>query len=486
MSTKDDFKYTRWFDKLNLYLQILLSITLVIGLNYLCATYHKRFDITRTHKYTLSEETIAYLKKIDTPIQIIVTISPHSLQKEVHNMYYDLLYLLREYEHINPKHISINFIDLFQQRGNTHPLVSQYNINQENQIYIINEAQQRKITATELYKRNQGDLVSFMGEQVVTSAILDISNQLNSKIYFVTGHGEMYLYSTDPAYGLSEVHNFLRERNFLTDTLNLKTVSSIPSDADLIIIPNPQAPFLPEETAMLQQYIEENNGRCILLLKPFLQHGLNGLLLDWGIQADEMVVVDDTEAFQTLNGDFLTRNFSKHATTKALVDYQLSVLSSLPKPVHPINDSLSSFKSVTSLMESSSSSWVESSAPPFNKNSLKKQPDISGPISIAVISEKNINNQVGLKIPSGKLAVFGNGDFINNTYLNLLGNKILFINTINWCLENSYSLNIPPKNIKKILIPLSQQNITEIGLSFIGMATFISLLGIIIIIRRQK
>jgi ABC-type uncharacterized transport system involved in gliding motility auxiliary subunit len=55
-----------------------------------------------------------------------------------------------------------------------------------------------------------------------------------------------------------------------------------------------------------------------------------------------------------------------------------------------------------------------------------------------------------------KLVVVGDADFINNTYLNLSGNKDLVLNMINWLTEERDLMAIPPKKIEKIPFILSR------------------------------
>ncbi len=43
------------------------------------------------------------------------------------------------------------------------------------------------------------------------------------------------------------------------------------------------------------------------------------------------------------------------------------------------------------------------------------------------------------------MVVFGDSGFINNFYINHLGNKDLFLNTINWLSEEDYLISSRPK-----------------------------------------
>ena len=69
----ESFRAARWVRTLNLVLQAILFLTFVGGLNYLARSHAWRFDLTRYRRYTLSPETVAYLRNLIRPVQIVVT-----------------------------------------------------------------------------------------------------------------------------------------------------------------------------------------------------------------------------------------------------------------------------------------------------------------------------------------------------------------------------------------------------------------------------
>ena len=62
MSSTTSFRAVRWVRTLNLLAQAVLFITLFGGLNYLAVHYAWRFDLTQSHRHSLSPETLAYLQ----------------------------------------------------------------------------------------------------------------------------------------------------------------------------------------------------------------------------------------------------------------------------------------------------------------------------------------------------------------------------------------------------------------------------------------
>jgi len=74
--------------------------------------------------------------------------------------------------------------------------------------------------------------------------------------------------------------------------------------------------------------------------------------------------------------------------------------------------------------------------------------DTRGPLTIAAVVTVQIgekkNEKGGGK--NSKMAVFGDSDFANNSYLNILGNRDLFLNTLNWLAEEEGLISIRPRD----------------------------------------
>ena len=90
MAAFESFRRARWVRTTNLVLQAVLFVTLFGGLNYLAGNHAWRFDLTRYRRYSLSPETLAYLKELRSPVRIIVTVAEDSASPEIRG-------LLREY-----------------------------------------------------------------------------------------------------------------------------------------------------------------------------------------------------------------------------------------------------------------------------------------------------------------------------------------------------------------------------------------------------
>src|SRR5213082_1323471 len=92
MSPLDSFRAVRWLRTFNLVLQSVLVLSFFAGLNYVAKNHAWRFDLTKHHTFSLSPETLAYVKDLERPVHIIVTQSPDTDNPEVRGLIDEYVY----------------------------------------------------------------------------------------------------------------------------------------------------------------------------------------------------------------------------------------------------------------------------------------------------------------------------------------------------------------------------------------------------------
>lgn len=75
MATFESFRAVRWLRTLNLLLQAVLFLTFFGALNYVAKNHPWRFDLTQSRKYSLSPETLSFVRNLKSPVHIILTLS---------------------------------------------------------------------------------------------------------------------------------------------------------------------------------------------------------------------------------------------------------------------------------------------------------------------------------------------------------------------------------------------------------------------------
>jgi hypothetical protein len=469
----ESFRATRWIRTLNLVLQAVLFTTLCGGLNYLALHYSWRTDLTHSRRYSLSPETLSYLKELTRPVRVVVTLTEESDAQTLT----DVRSLLREYTYATEANekgvrLTVEYLDVYQRRRDAEQL----GLDQPNAILFLSGEQRRVVTAGELYRIvRRGSVVDkkdFRGEQAFTAAILDVSSSERKKIYFLTSHGELRLDDVDPRTGLSALAADLRLRNFALDALDINYTRKVPDDAALVIVAAPQGveSCVQEQ---LRQYLSTRAGRVILMLAPRTNAGLDDLLYDWGVMVDDDVIYDTSQESSTETGDLIIFPHQAHPITQTLIDRNIPLSIGPTRSLRPEpGRAQGSGLNVTTLAATSESAWGERNyrrrgVPEYNPGvDIKGLPqmDPANCLGVAVAAERvQARGNLPFSVRSGRLVVFGTADLVTNNRLQgAPGNYNLFLNAINWTVDRDTQLNIPPRPVEKFQLALSQQELLRL------------------------
>lgn len=499
MGFTDSFRTARWVRTLNLLLQAALFLALFGGLNYLARDYAWRFDLTAGNRYSLSPETLAYLRNLQRPVRIVVTFTADASDPTVAQAYRDISGLLREYTFAtenNPNgRITTQFLDVYSQRLEADRL----GLDEPDAVFLFCGDQRQRLLISDLYDaKDRHEYRDFRGEQAVTAAILSVSNPRPKKIYFLAGNGEMRPDDVDPRQGLSTLADELRLRNYAIGRLQLSTARQIPDDAALLIAAAPRGPYAPFEQELLRQYLGQRAGRFILMLAPGVRSGLDDLFYDWGVLVDDDIVYDTDPNDYTDNNDLLIRAFTPHPITQSLINYQLPLQLGLCRSVRPDpGRSLASGLQVTTLAATATTAWgkvgyrPQQGPPVFTPGvDLKGLPDLppDDRLGIAVLSERvQTRDNLPFSVRSGRLLVIGTGDMVANSRIALPGNQSFFLNAVNWIIDRDVQLNIPPRPIERYQLSLSQRELMRLRYTLLlALPACTALLGLVVYWSRRN
>lgn len=500
MPFSNSFRAVRWLRTLNLLLQAVLFLSFFGGLNYVARNYPAlRFDLTRRHRYSLSPETLSYLKNLPRPVDVVATVSDQTdLPIEVNG-------LLDEYVHATETNargaIKKEVVDIYQNRRRAEEL----GLDQPNILMLICGDHRRAVPINALYKVQntvQGPVrTAFVGEQELTAAILDVSNPEPQHLYFLVGHGELQPDDTNQARGLSLLADELRIRNFHVDTLDLSVNRRVPEDASLLIAVAPQTGFSAAEQEMLRQYLNVNAGRLMLLLAPGISEtrlGLDDLLLDWGVIVYDDVICETDPKYRTEDGDLIVRTFDpKHPITQSLVDYRLYLKLGYTRTVSPDpSRSAGGGLTTTTVAAASPTAWGDVGyrvglAPNF-KNPGNTHPIAgmrpAGHLGVIVASERvSARDNLPFSVRAGRLVVFGSGDFIANQRIAYSGNEAVFLNAVNWAVERDRQFNVPARPIERFQLAVSAADLNRLNYTlWFALPGAAALLGLIVYWTRRK
>ncbi|MBI4498134.1 MAG: Gldg family protein [Chloroflexi bacterium] len=418
----------------NTFVMVALALAVLVAANLVVSKLKVRWDLTAEGTYTLSEQTQKVLGNLQEPITItgFYTAFAAAGRQQAED-------LLKEYQTHTDK-LQVEFVDPDQQPGRARQL----GIQQDGTLVVQSGDQRQDVTA--------------VTESQITGALLKLTSDRETTVYFLTGHGER---STDDfdANGYGDVRAALERDNFTVEPLNLATASDDTWKQGVVVINTgmgvrnvggrvqvvPVSPLLPEEKDKLLQFLN-GGGRAVLLLSPGSDPSYNELLAPFGLKLGEGVVVDQGAAL----GDVTTPAVQRPGRS--------TITESLPLTIFPRSAAILDAGErptgvlVQPLMESSPDSWLETNlqAPP----QFDEGQDAKGPLRLAVSVEPPAQNEV-----RGRLVVIASADAFANGILQAIrgiGNQDFLLNAVNWVAQQEEAIGIRPKELDIPTVVLTQ------------------------------
>jgi ABC-type uncharacterized transport system involved in gliding motility auxiliary subunit len=437
---------------------VLVVLGILIAINYIGAKQNKRWDLTASKQFSLSDQTKNVISKLDAPMDILVF-----AQETEFPTFRDKL---KEYAYLS-KNISTEYIDPDKKRT----------LAQENQV-------QQYGTIVFKYK-GRVERVTSSAEQDITNGIIKVVSGTQKKVYFTQGHGEKDTTSSERD-GYASIAAALGRENYTVDKVVLAQTGSVPDDAAVVVVAGPRTDFFPNEIDALKKYLAKS-GKLLLEIDPPEKAdsppftNLIALAHEWGMQVGNDVVVDASGMGRLIGTDEsvpVAANYPQHPITQ-----RFNYLTAYPltRSVVPVTGGVDSHVAQT-FIETSPRSWGETdlkSLMTTGKVAFDEGKDVKGPVSIAAaVSAAAASDAPKIEADAPKsetrVAVIGDSDFASNSVLGIQGNRDMFMNTIGWLSQQENLIAIRPKEAddRRVTMTAAQQT-NVVWLSLLVIPAFI-------------
>ena len=487
----------------------LLAIAFVGILNYLAVRHYWRWDWTRSQLYTLSERTTNILEALDKDVSVVVFMDDTS------EVFEPTKELLARYAAASPR-IDVDVIDPARNLARAQQLVERYDVDRAAVVFesggdkrIVDAADLADYDYSAMQMGGAPELTGFKGEQLFTSAIVELVEERKPTILFTTGHGEPSLDDLEPR-GLGRLQRFLGQDNFTIEEWASLGKTEVPAGTDLIVVAGPSQPFAEPELQLLGRFLA-GGGRLLVMLDPNLtatgrvaDTGLAGWLAAQGVAVGDDVVIDPTNLLPFFSAETIfAGNYGSHPITEALRQARAPVVFSLARSVRAAPAAPEG--KVTELVLTSPEGWGETNLEQL-EGVEKQEGDLAGPVSLGVAvelggseapAEEAAPGEDGEPQPAassaaaagggGRMVVFGDSDFATNSQLDQPGNFTLIANTLNWMVERETHIGIPPKEPEQVRLSLTPQERTQaLLLAVVGLPLAMLIAGIVVNVRRRR
>ncbi|MCE5229225.1 GldG family protein [bacterium] len=466
---------------LKYYLNVFVYSALVFGIcvvGYLFARQYKhQIDLTKQNLYSLDAKSKNFLHGLGKDVQIVFFTANPELFRDVEEMYGN-----------ESSHLKFKFINPIREVAEATTMAAKLGITKPtpNELVLKCGDKTKRMSVGELLQGNY--------ENAMTNAILEVTAQGNTRIYFTTGHGELPLDAKtptrrgeEPGPSLGMFKQLITPRGMECASLDLLAKGAVPDDATAVVIAAPTGDFSAPEIASLRAYLEKG-GRLLVAIGPSIEQQrsepytrLAGLLGEYGIALPDDIILDMLaaqlgNAAKPIVGDM----DPNHPITKDLVNTRYRATLTLARPVETTSVKDNRIQA-TELIRSSEQSflWPTSEALKGERPTAPKESQLKAePIGVAVSMEPpQVPGVDKIKSPKTfRLVVYGSGDLVYGALQNQLFARLM-VNSMSWLTQREEALDIAPRCLPgtPIILDLGQQKVMFVfavlllpGLLFFG------------------
>ncbi len=407
---------------------ILIVMVILVLVNVILNNFNYRKDTTAGGQYSLADQTVKVLKNLDEEVNVTV-FNTEGRRRGTEDR-------LGEYQHYSGK-FNWEFVD----PDKNPEIAKRYNVRSMGTIVVETE--------------NRSERIEEFTEQNLTNAIIKVTRDTTKRVYFITGHDEHQIDDSGES-GYKNAADAIKGQNYEVEKLFLAGQDSIPADASVVVMAGPRTQVLNAELNILAEYIGEG-GNVFFLLDPEPGQGLEDFLSKYYFDVGNNIVVDMSgmgRIFGTGPSVPLVQNYGDHTITEGfgvMTYFPLtrSVQTNVPQGERGYSGSV--------LARTSNSSWGETNLERVRSSQQadRDEDDVQGPVPIAAAME--VPQAAGSG--SGRLVVFGDSDFATNRHFNNQGNGDLFMNSLNWLLQDEDLISVRPNQPEDRRVQMSQSQV---------------------------
>ncbi len=414
-------------------LQVLLGTALAGVLMVLAERHNRRFDLTPTQSFVLSDEARQVAAGLTVPVHI--TAFYNAQEPGERRQMEDLLQLFRDAS----AQITYRLLDL----DRSPALAKQYDVSSFNTGVAESE----------------GTVLPVRGidEEDLTNVLLQLTRRVPRTLCFVTGHGEHSPQDNSDRHGYSIVAKALEREHFAIRSFDIVPADGVPTDCTVVVVGGPTQELAPGEADQVMRYLARG-GQVLFLVDPSSPPSVVAFLAGLGVQAGNDVIVDERNRFIGADS-FMPRVpiFDQGTFRKTLDAAAVFAIARTVAPIDPPPPGVN----VSLLALTSDDSWarVDGGAVPDAAPKFRREVDKPGPLPVAVMATvgSDAPPPAGQDVPptpdrarhGGRMIVVGDSDFGSNLYLNLLGNKDLFMSSIGVLAEDEALIAVRRKGLPR-------------------------------------
>jgi ABC-type uncharacterized transport system involved in gliding motility auxiliary subunit len=368
-----------------------------------------RLDLTPERRYTLSDHAERVLDALTADVRILAFLRSQDPRNLV------IRDLLRQFE-LHSRRVRVDAVDV----NRSPSLAREYDVASYGALVVESGGRRRVVTTPQ--------------EEVLIAAILQVTRQERRTVGWVLGHGEGDLTSIDRNRGYSTARRVLENEYYDVVPVSLLG-GDVPVGTSALVVAGPSKDFLPEELAALDRYLQRP-GQVLVLLDPHQAAALVAFLERYHLRLGADVVVDP--AARLYGGEYLTMELDyDRGAHPVLAPLTAAPLFSRTRSVDVLTASGHDTSGAV-FLRTGAESWTtrdegvtRAAVPTFVQGR-----DRRGPIGVGAEVAFQTPVLPGEDPRQGRILAYGNAQFANNFFIEFLGNKDLFANSVAWLVRD--------------------------------------------------
>ncbi len=489
--------------KFTLYALILavLAFAITIPLNLLASRLDIQWDMTPTKIYNLTDTTKDYLSSLDKQVDFYFLLDMDLLSTDMNSM--ELYHTLEQYASYD----CINFVsfDPDDEPTLTKKLMDLGYTLSEGDMVISCDGRSKHIEASSMYSTqystdDSGNMIAdsafFNGENIITGAIEAVASGRDTKVFFLTGHGERQI-DTD----YTKLKMNLSNRNYDLQELDLAAEEAVPEGTAFVILAAPQTDISKDELRKLNAYLD-NGGNVCFWMSPNASEtqykNIESIMNSFGIAMDYDRVKETDSSIHVSDDPYTFR--CTVVASEDEVDLTYEIIENY------LNQGYSAYMSNTRSFYQTYSADETSLKVGSLLQTMTSTDDMGQDVSTAVgeayggKNSKNVKEGQILDLAmyststmrnNAKIMVMGNADFIDDANLQedyMIVPVSLMLSTFSWMYDSKLDLDMGIENKEQTYDSFflnSEQAANTASIVFICVPFAVGLIGLGVWLKRR-
>ncbi len=414
-----------------------LTLAALICVNIIAVKRDKKFDMTNEGMFTLSDQSIKAARDIREDVKFVV-LYRRSDDRSDEGLRRNLSQKIALYTSANSK-ITYEEHDVLKRVD----LAKKFEFSFGNSGIFLQMGEKTS-------RVDKGNLTPT--EEDITNALIGLTRTNKKNIYFVKGHEEREVDTSDEN-GLSELKKSL-ESAYNVKGLELFKEAKVPDDAEIVAIIGAKRAYLEGEIKMLETYLERG-GKMLIALDPGQKHGLIGFMSKLGVNYKNNYIIDPRVSIPgagnvvALGSQFSQENNITKDFRQLPAVFLLS--SALGKDAQTAGLTLEPL--------------VSTDAMALSVNELTNQPKPSGqgPFVLGYF----VKGKLSEKAQEFNAVVYGSSSFMQNAFLPQYINRDLAVNSLAKLAKDENLISIRPKQAQSTKLEMTNSQFRSFAIFFL-------------------